>query len=490
MGAAERASAPGKVSGRHAGHAAGMHTTTTPTAGGVNREELDRHIAEMYRDVANDTGRSLHFPTGRPLAEQLGYPAELLDRLPVRAVNSFAGVGYHLGLARLLAGERVLDLGSGSGMDVFAAAWQVGPGGSVTGVDITPEQLAQSERLRHATNVSFRRARIEELPFDDGSFDVVISNGVVNLSADKRRAFAEAARVLRPGGRLALADIVTERQIAARTACQADLWAACIAGASQSDLLPGGHRVGRARPAGDPGEPELPLHERARAAHERPVRRSQRVAARAQAGPRIPPSVRHHNDPGGLEMSAVTNTVRNGVDTEQMFATLDLIKAQPELAKFQFRASNRWIDGAHNRSTIQGFYAAGGEDTTRTEAFEVDAGEPAILLGADTGANPAEHLLHALAACLTTSIVYVAAARKVQLTSVESTLTGDMDVRGALGVDDEPRNGFERIGVAFRVTGHAPEEKLREVVERASQRSAVYDMVTNGVPVAIEVSTD
>jgi uncharacterized OsmC-like protein len=189
-------------------------------------------------------------------------------------------------------------------------------------------------------------------------------------------------------------------------------------------------------------------------------------------------------------MSAVTDTIRNGVDTEQMFATLDLIKAQPELAKFQFRASNRWIDGAHNRSTIQGFYAAGAEDTTRTEAFEVDAGEPAILLGGDTGANPAEALLHALAACLTTTIVYVAAARKVQLTSVESTLTGDMDVRGALGVDDEPRNGFERIGVAFRVTGHAPEEKLREIVERASQRSAVYDMVTNGVPVAIDVSTD
>ncbi|MGZ6637854.1 MAG: methyltransferase domain-containing protein [Solirubrobacteraceae bacterium] len=214
-----------------------MHTTTTGLpAGGVNREELDRHIAEMYRDVANEAGRSLHFPTGRPLAEELGYPAGLLDRLPAGAVSSFAGVGYHLDLAGLLAGERVLDLGSGSGMDVFAAALQVGPGGSVTGVDITPEQLAHSERLRRATNVSFRRARIEELPFDDGSFDAVISNGVVNLSADKRRVFAEAARVLRPGGRLALADIVTERQIAARTACQADLWAACIAGASPSDL--------------------------------------------------------------------------------------------------------------------------------------------------------------------------------------------------------------------------------------------------------------
>src|ERR1700757_3123584 len=188
-------------------------------------------------------------------------------------------------------------------------------------------------------------------------------------------------------------------------------------------------------------------------------------------------------------MTAVTNTIRNGVDTEQLFSTLDLIKEQPELAKFQFRASNRWIDGGHNRSTIQGFYAAGGEDTTRDEAFVIDAGEPAILLGTDTGANPAEYLLHALAACMTTSIGGGAGGRKGQLTSVESTLTGERDVRGALGVDDEPRNGFERIGVGFRVTGDAPAEKLREVVERAKARSAVYDMVTHGVPVAVEVTT-
>jgi arsenite methyltransferase len=214
-----------------------MQTNAThPTAARVDPRELDRHIAEMYRDVANEAGRGLHFPTGRPLAEALGYPADLLDRLPAEAVSSFAGVGYHLGLARLLPGERVLDLGSGSGMDVFAAAVQVGPGGSVTGVDITPEQLAKSERLRRHEHVGFRRARIEELPFENGSVDAVISNGVVNLSAHKRRVFAEAARVLRPGGRLAVADIVTERQIAARTACQADLWAACIAGASQTDL--------------------------------------------------------------------------------------------------------------------------------------------------------------------------------------------------------------------------------------------------------------
>ena len=189
-------------------------------------------------------------------------------------------------------------------------------------------------------------------------------------------------------------------------------------------------------------------------------------------------------------MTTITDTTRNGVDTEKLFATLDLIKAQPELARFRFRASNRWIDGAHNRSRIKGFYAAGGEDTTRAEEFVIDAGEPAILLGTDTGANPAEYLLHALAACLTTSIVYIAAARKVELNSVESTITGEMDVRGALGVDDEPRNGFEHIGVSFRVTGNAPEEKLREVVARAQQRSAVYDMVTNGVPVALEVATD
>ena len=189
-------------------------------------------------------------------------------------------------------------------------------------------------------------------------------------------------------------------------------------------------------------------------------------------------------------MTLVADTIRNGVDTEKLFATLDLIRARPELARFQFRATNRWIDGSHNRSTIKGFYAAGGEDTTRGEAFVLDAGEPAILLGSDTGANPAEYLLHALAACLTTSIVYVAAARKVELTSVESTLTGEMDVRGALGVDDEPRNGFERIGVSFRVTGDAAAEKLREVVRRAAKRSAVYDMVTNGVPVTVDVATD
>ena len=187
-------------------------------------------------------------------------------------------------------------------------------------------------------------------------------------------------------------------------------------------------------------------------------------------------------------MTTAAAPVRNGIDTAQMYGTLDLLKQQPELGRFQFRAHNRWIEGAHNRSTIQGFYAAGGEDASREAAFEIDAGEPAILLWTDQGANPAEYLLHALAACLTTTMVYVAAARKVRLTHVESWLEGDMDVRGALGVDAGPRNGFERISVRFRVEGDAPPEKIAEIVERAKQRSAVYDMVTNGVPVAVDVA--
>jgi uncharacterized OsmC-like protein len=187
-------------------------------------------------------------------------------------------------------------------------------------------------------------------------------------------------------------------------------------------------------------------------------------------------------------MTAVTDTVRNGVDTQQMYATLDLINGRPELARFQFRARNHWIAGAHNRSTIQGFYGAGQEDVSRAEPFVLDAGEPAVLLGANTGPNPVEYLLHALAACLTTSIVYVAAARKVKLTSVESTLTGELDARGAFGLSDEVRNGFERISASFRVSGDASEEKLREVVERAKARSAVYDIVTNGVPVDFEAA--
>jgi len=184
----------------------------------------------------------------------------------------------------------------------------------------------------------------------------------------------------------------------------------------------------------------------------------------------------------------VIETVRNGVDNAQMYGTLDAINANPELGVFQFRASNRWLGGAHNRSTIRSFYGAGQEDDSRAEAFSIDAGEPAVLLGVDTGPNPAEALLHALAACLTTTLVYVAAARKVNLTEVESTLEGDMDVRGCLGLTDEVRNGFTNIRVRFRISGDAPQEKLQEIVQRAQARSAVFDMVSSGVPVQVEAS--
>jgi uncharacterized OsmC-like protein len=185
----------------------------------------------------------------------------------------------------------------------------------------------------------------------------------------------------------------------------------------------------------------------------------------------------------------MSESIRNGVDTAQLFPTLDAVKAQPELGRFQFRAANTWIDGAHNQATIRDFYGAGQEDTSRTREWVLDAGEPAILCGTDTGPNPAEYLLAALSACLTTTLVYVAAARGVKLTKVTSTLEGDMDVRGALGLSDEVRNGFEQIRVRFHIEGDAPEEKLREIVARAQQRSAVFDMVTNGVPVTVEAVT-
>jgi uncharacterized OsmC-like protein len=190
-----------------------------------------------------------------------------------------------------------------------------------------------------------------------------------------------------------------------------------------------------------------------------------------------------------LSVTKLTEAVRNGVDTSVLFATLNAIKQQPPLARFQFRARNVWLGGAHNRSTIRDFYGATREDTSRQREFVIDAGEPAVLVGTDTGPNPAEALLHALAACLTTSLVYVASARGVRLTRVESSLEGDMDLRGALGLSDECRNGFDDVRVRFEVEGDASPEELRTLVERAQERSAVFDIVSHGVPVSVAVST-
>lgn len=185
---------------------------------------------------------------------------------------------------------------------------------------------------------------------------------------------------------------------------------------------------------------------------------------------------------------AESATIRNGINVDVMYGTLDAIKANPGLAKFQWRARNCWQGGSHNRSTIGVFYGAGGDDTSRQQSFVVDAGEPAILLGKDEGPNPAEFLLHALAACLTTSIVYVASARKVNLTKVESVVEGDMDVQGALGLGGGVRNGFSAIRIAFTVEGDAPREKIDEIVQRAQARSAVFDSINFGVPVTVSLA--
>jgi uncharacterized OsmC-like protein len=187
-------------------------------------------------------------------------------------------------------------------------------------------------------------------------------------------------------------------------------------------------------------------------------------------------------------MTQVLPRIRNGVNVDQMYGTLDAIKANPSLATFKWRASNKWLGGSHNRSTIKVFYGAGGDDTTRESAFTVDAGEPGILLGHDEGPNPAEFLLHALAACLTTSVVYVASARSVILDEVESTVEGDMDVQGALGLNNEVRNGFSAIRVKFSIKAQAPQEKIQEVLDRAWARSAVFDSITRGVPVEVALA--
>jgi arsenite methyltransferase len=204
----------------------------------LDTTELEERVKRMYEEVALEPAHEFHFETGRALADRLGYPAEDLDRIPADAIESFAGVGYFLDLAAISAGEAVLDLGSGSGTDSFVAALKTGPDGRVVGIDMTEAQLAKGRRLAEEgglAQVEFRAGYIEQPPVDEGSFDCVISNGVINLSPDKPAVFAAAAHALRPGGRLALADIVSEKQLPEGVTCDASLWAACIGGAMQRD---------------------------------------------------------------------------------------------------------------------------------------------------------------------------------------------------------------------------------------------------------------
>jgi SAM-dependent methyltransferase len=201
----------------------------------VDARELETKVKDMYRAVAAEPQGRFHFELGRDLALRLGYDESRLDAVPRPAVDSFAGVGYFFDLVDLKPGDSVLDLGSGSGMDVFYAAALVGPEGVAIGVDFTREQLDKAAGLmreHRLGNVDLREGRIESLPIEDVSVDAVISNGVINLCPDKKAVFAEAARVLRPGGRLAVADIVSEVQLSDAIICNADLWASCIGGAA------------------------------------------------------------------------------------------------------------------------------------------------------------------------------------------------------------------------------------------------------------------
>jgi arsenite methyltransferase len=204
----------------------------------LDTTDLEHRVKQMYQEVALQPEQEFHFETGRPLAERLGYPPEDLDRIPAGAIESFAGVGYFQDLAAIAPGEAVLDLGSGSGTDSFVAALRTGLEGKVVGIDMTDEQLAKARRLAEDggfARVDFRAGYIEKPPVDESAFDCVISNGVINLAPDKPLVFAAAAKALRPGGRLALADIVSARQLPEGVTCDASLWAACIGGAMQQD---------------------------------------------------------------------------------------------------------------------------------------------------------------------------------------------------------------------------------------------------------------
>jgi arsenite methyltransferase len=213
-------------------------TAAPETALTVDPEVLRASVREKYREVATNPDGGFHFHTGRPLARLLGYDETLLASLPDRAVAAFAGVANPFSLRPLGQDDRVVDVGSGGGFDVFVAAHLVGPNGRAVGVDMTPEMLERSRataRELGLDHVEFREGIAEELPIDDGWADVVISNGVLNLMADKPRVFGEIHRVLRPGGRLQFGDIALGRPVPEAARCDIDLWTDCIAGGLSTD---------------------------------------------------------------------------------------------------------------------------------------------------------------------------------------------------------------------------------------------------------------
>jgi uncharacterized OsmC-like protein len=181
-------------------------------------------------------------------------------------------------------------------------------------------------------------------------------------------------------------------------------------------------------------------------------------------------------------------SARNGVDVPTLFATLDAVKGTPEIAQFQFRATNRWVSGTHSRTTISGFHGAM-QELAHQQEFSYDADHPTVLVGTDTAPTPVEFLMHAIAACLTAGLANIAAARGIDLDEVTSTVEGDIDLNGILGLSDEVRNGYSALRVHMDVRGDADDEQLRGLVEQSRRRSAVYDVLTNGVPVQVDVTT-
>ena len=183
-------------------------------------------------------------------------------------------------------------------------------------------------------------------------------------------------------------------------------------------------------------------------------------------------------------MKLETANKTNGVDTTRMKETVASVKASPELGRFKFRLENRWIDAGENRSEVTSFYGAG-QALSHKEGFTLEADEPETLLGQDKGANPVEHLLHALASCVTTSMVYHAAARGITIERVESSLDGDLDLQGFLGLDPTVRNGYQQIRLKLRIKANVTDEQLRELGDLGPTFSPVYDSILNGVPISV-----
>jgi uncharacterized OsmC-like protein len=204
------------------------------------------------------------------------------------------------------------------------------------------------------------------------------------------------------------------------------------------------------------------------------------LAAHRKGDERRPPNKRRIT----MTTTSTASKIVNGVAVEDLVATVGAITAAPALAAFSFRVRNQWTDGSRSNSTANTFHGAG-QELSRPHSFVLEADEPTVLLGKDTAANPAEYLLHALAACLTSAMVYQAAARGIEIQAIESSLEGDVDLRGFLDLDKRVRNGLEGIRVQFKIKADVPDEQLNEIVQLGPKRSPVFDTLTNGVPISV-----